>query len=182
MKGWQAMDAAQCWQSSTFSLGGIERMQFSFYPNGQRQEESVGSVAIVLTAPPGSHLSGTLTVGHQKRQLDHAFGSNGTYVRHAFCRLDTLSDDLLISFELHTATQEVAKTSSKGQLKLTRATSGDTLAEVMKVSSIWTRPKTWLEEAYDWVEGGESPSSQRESPASEKRKRPHTTGLTSQIC
>lgn len=156
LDAWLAMKPGQCWQSVQFALAGVEKIQFRFYPNGQREgpEATKGMCALVVVSPPGSRLTGTLMIGAQKRMIDHTFDRSGTFCRHNFCRLDTLFNlpEVIISLDVQSALQELVKSASNGCVKVTRATHAESLSEVMRLPSIWKQKKAVVESAYEAVE------------------------------
>ncbi|CAJ1397659.1 unnamed protein product [Effrenium voratum] len=151
--------------SPVFSAGGVDGMQFIFYPMGYR-DSTEGFCSLFLYCPAGVHIKCNLNAGSQKRDASNHFKEAGAFGRCNFCRLDSAIDSdtntALLWLEIEeviqeskrsmdderrkgkrTATLELesAAPGPAGSVKLMRIANTDYLTEVRRLPSMWTDQK-----------------------------------------
>eukprot|EP00439_Symbiodinium_sp_Y106_P074931 s32_g14.t1 len=81
--------------SPVFSAGGLERLQFHFYPKGcEPVGGAISPCSLFISGPDkGASVRGVLWVGTNGRQFEHRFGKRGDMGgRPRFCALEQLLD------------------------------------------------------------------------------------------
>mmetsp|Transcript_31249 Transcript_31249/g.72282 ORF Transcript_31249/g.72282 Transcript_31249/m.72282 type:complete len:772 (-) Transcript_31249:33-2348(-) len=150
--------------SPVFSAGGVDGMQFIFYPMGYR-DSTEGFCSLFLYCPAGVNIKCNLNAGSQKRDASNHFRDAGAFGRCNFCRLDSAVDSdtntALLWLEIEEVIQETKKSMDEegrkrkppalelesaapraaGSVKLTRIANTDYLTEVRRLPSMWTDQK-----------------------------------------
>lgn len=151
--------------SPVFSAGGVDGMQFIFYPLGYR-DSTEGFCSFFLYCPSGVNIKCNLNAGSQKRDASNNFHEAGAFGRCNFCRLDSAIDSdtntALLWLEVEELIQESKKTledekrkgkkpaaleleiaapGPAGSVKLVRIANTDYLTEVRRLPSMWTDQK-----------------------------------------
>lgn len=151
--------------SPVFSAGGVDGMQFIFYPLGYR-DSTEGFCSLFLYCPSGVNIKCNLNAGSQKRDASNNFKEAGAFGRCNFCRLDSAIDTdtntALLWLEIEELIQESKKTMEDekrkvkkppalelesaapgpaGSVKLVRIANTDYLTEVRRLPAMWTDQK-----------------------------------------
>jgi len=151
--------------SPIFSAGGVDGMQFIFYPLGYR-DSTEGFCSFFLYCPGGVNIKCNLNAGSQKRDASNYFHEAGAFGRCNFCRLDSAIDTdtntALLWLEVEELIQESKKSFEEekrkgkkpaalelesaapgpaGSVKLVRIANTDYLTEVRRLPAMWTDQK-----------------------------------------
>lgn len=154
----------ECLCSAPFDAGGIEGLQFVFYPAGTKDARD-GHCSLYVSCPPGTAVHCWLVVGKQRWEAMSSMEASqtGEHVgRSSFCHLDGCiekDDSITVAMEIRQARQDVAvaqkahrpaprqlssaspgtATEPQGVVSLRRAPAHGALEDVMRLPSIWTQ-------------------------------------------
>lgn len=124
---YKAHPAGRALHSSTFSAAGVADLQLMVYPRGMGREDDRPYASLLLSAPAGTQLRGTLALGKQVRNFDHLYAERGSFGREKFARWDQMvdKDRVVVRLEIHQASVEwdsgVVKLKSRSGDKPVRA-------------------------------------------------------------